>query len=128
MSSELTVEQARYGEVTVLTPVGRIDQETAEAFQTRLLGEIGATAGEAGHIALDFEGIEFITSLGLRALMIGAKEMRGAERRLVVANLTPIVREVFQISRFDRVIEVHDTLQDAVAAISPDAAAALAGA
>ncbi len=128
MASSLSVEQARYGNVTVLTPVGRIDQETAAEFQTRLMEEIGATAGEAGHVALDLGGIQFISSLGLRSLMIGAKEMRGADRRFVVANLSPLVREVFQISRFDRVIDVHDTLRGAVVAISADAATAYDGA
>lgn len=120
MPSSLTVDVARKGDVTIVTPVGRIDQETAADFQTRLMEGIRETLDGEGHVALNFEGVDFISSLGLRSLMIGVKKLRGADRRFVVAGLTPIVQEVFQISRFDRVIDVHDTLDGALATLASE--------
>ncbi len=117
MSSELTVDVARKGEVTVVSPVGRIDQETAADFQATLMDGIREIIDGDGHMVLNFAGVAFISSLGLRSLMIGAKELRAADRKFLIADLTPIVQEVFQISRFDRVIDVHDTLDDAMVAL-----------
>ena len=47
--------------------------------------------------------------------MIGAKESKASGGKLAVAELCPVVQEVFQISRFDKVIQTFDTVDDATA-------------
>jgi anti-anti-sigma regulatory factor len=56
--------------------------------------------------------------------MLAAKETRAAGGRIVLAALRPVVAEIFQISRFDMVFELHPSVREALAALSPDAAAA----
>jgi Anti-anti-sigma regulatory factor (antagonist of anti-sigma factor) len=74
-------------------------------------------------VVLDFSGVEYISSVGLRVLMIAARQMRERQSQLLVAALQSVVAEIFAISRFDRILTVTATLDDAMARCS---AAALA--
>ncbi len=117
----MNVQRAQYGDIAVLAVAGRLDQQTSESFQTTLLDAIG---DEQAGLVLDLSGLEYISSVGLRALMIGAKQSKAAGKSLSVAALQSVVKEVFQISRFDKVIATFDTTRDALAALSESAAAA----
>ena len=73
---------------------------------------------------LDFSGVDYISSVGLRVLMIAARQMRAAQGRISVAALQSVVAEIFTISRFDKVLVVQATLDDALAQASGAALAA----
>jgi anti-anti-sigma factor len=107
----LEITRSQNGDTVILTPSGRIDQDTSAAFQEALSGEI-ASAPPAS-VVVDFSAIEYISSVGLRALMIGAKESKASAGKLAVAALSPVVQEVFQISRFDKVIKTFETVENA---------------
>lgn len=76
-------------------------------------------------LVLDLSGLEYVSSAGLRCLMLAAKEARERKGRLIVAAMQPIVAEIFKISRFNLVFEVFATLREALASVSPQAAEAL---
>ena len=119
----MEITEAQFGDVIVLAPAGRLDQATTPEFQTTLLGIVGAR-GSA--VVIDFSGIPYISSVGLRALMIAAKQGKVANVPLAVAGLIPEVNEVFEISRFNFVVQIFDTVEAALTALSNDAAAAYA--
>lgn len=123
----METKQSRYGDVDLLAVSGRLDQDTAEDFQAKLEAAINGSTSEKPALVLDFGGVEYISSVGLRALMIGARAAKTKGGSFTMAALQPMVREVFQISRFDKVIETHDDVEAALAAISADAAAAYSG-
>jgi anti-anti-sigma regulatory factor len=54
--------------------------------------------------------------------MIAAKEVRARKGRFVAVALQPVVREIFEISRFTLVFDLFDSVQDALRALSPKAA------
>jgi anti-sigma B factor antagonist len=110
----LEIGERRDGNITVLQPVGRIDNETSADFQTRLLGLI---TPDGAAVLVDFAAVDYISSAGLRALMMGSKQSKAANGKLAVAALTPVVKEIFDISRFSFVVQVFDTIADAVAAL-----------
>jgi anti-anti-sigma factor len=116
------VTTRQFGSVAVVTPTGRIDQSSASALETAL-SPLWARPDIAS-LVLDFSGIEYISSVGLRVLMIAARQMRGRRARIAVTGLQSIVAEIFAISRFNTVLEVFPTVRDALAALSPEAAAA----
>ena len=66
----------------------------------------------------DFAGVEYVSSVGLRVLMLAAKQVTAQNGRIVIAALTPVVSEVFQISRFDLTFSVFDTLDSALVALA----------
>jgi len=48
--------------------------------------------------------------------MLAAKQARASGGTVMVAALQPVVREIFQISRFDKVIPCHPGVAEALAA------------
>ena len=118
------MNDARYADVVVARLAGRLDQETSDDVQQGLVALIEAETGPPC-VAIDLSGIEYISSVGLRALMVAAKKCKHAEGKLVVAALQPVVLEVFQISKFDKIIPIFDSLRDALASFSEAAAQAL---
>ncbi len=74
---------------------------------------------------MDFARLDYVSSVGLRALMVAAKKSRASGGKIAVAALTPVVREIFEISRFNFVIPVFADLRAALASMSVDAVAVL---
>ena len=83
-----------------------------------LLPLVSQAAERKAPLVLDFAGVDYISSVGLRVLMIAARQMRAAQAQLSVAALQSVVAEIFSISRFDKVLAVSATLEDALAQAS----------
>lgn len=111
----MQIEETRRGAILVLTPVGRIDNETGPAFQTRLLAEM---SGGGATILLDLSKVQYISSAGLHVLIAATKQSKALNGRLAVAALQPIVKEIFTISRLSHVVSIFDDVTAAVAAWS----------
>lgn len=65
---------------------------------------------------VDFAECAYVSSAGLRAVLIAAKTARKTDQRLILAGMNPIVREVFKVSAFDRMLAIEHDLATAVAA------------
>ena len=102
-------------DTVIAKPTGRIDHQSAKQFETALTPLVTEVGTRHGSLVLDFSAVEYISSVGLRVLMVAAKQMREAGAQLRVAALSGIVAEIFAISRFDRILTVTATLDDALA-------------
>lgn len=100
--------------IRVLSVQGRIDHQSAESFKVALAPYLPDCTATGKPLLLDFSGVEYISSVGLRELMIASKQVKANAGRLVIAGLQPVVNEVFQISRFYLVVKVADTVDAAV--------------
>jgi len=66
----------------------------------------------ANFILLDMSSVEFMDSSGLGALVSVMKYM-GAEKKIEITGLTPVVEKVFKLTRMDEVFRVHNSADDA---------------
>jgi len=98
---------------------GRIDHATADAFKAALAPHLAAVTAGRDRAVIDLAGVEYISSVGLRVLMLASKQVKAQGGALAVADLQPVVREIFEISRFNLVLEVFPTLREALAKLSP---------
>ena len=114
----------QFADTLVVSPTGRIDHRSAAELEAALLPMVAGAAQAKTPLVLDFSGVDYISSVGLRVLMIAARQMRAAPARLSVAALQSVVAEIFGISRFDKVLMVCTTLEDALAQSSDAALAA----
>jgi anti-anti-sigma factor len=114
----------QFADTTVATPAGRIDHRSAVELEAALLPLLAQAGERKGALVLDFSGVDYISSVGLRVLMIAAKQMRSAEAKFSVAALQSVVAEIISISRFDKILVVHATLEDALGHSSASALAA----
>src|SRR5579862_4843455 len=108
----------------VAVPVGRIDYSSAERLKQGLAPLLDGRGAASTALVLDFAGVEYICSVGLRVLMVAARQVRAQNGRIAVAALQPIVNEIFEISRFTHVLEIFPTMRAALEALSPTALAA----
>ena len=86
--------------------------------------QLDACTQEGAALVLDMSGLEYVSSAGLRCLMIAAKQAATRASRIVVASPQPVVAEILQISRFNLVLPVFGTTREALASVSPQAAQA----
>jgi anti-anti-sigma factor len=118
----------QYADVTVAAPAGRIDHAGAAVLEQALSPLLVQAGAAKNAVVLDFAGVEYISSVGLRVLMIAAKQMKGHGARIVIAAPTPVVAEILAISRFDRVLEIAPSVRKAIEWLSQKALTAyLAG-
>ena len=114
----------RFVDVVVVSPTGRVDQVTADGFKAGLAGFLARCAAGQDAIVLDLGGVEYVSSVGLRVLMLAAKQAKAQGGTVVVAALQPLVREIFDISRFSLVFETFGSVTDALQRVSTAALAA----
>jgi len=114
----------RLAEVVVAAPVGQIDHPNAQKLQEALAPLVEAAAAAKTALVLDFAGVEYISSMGLRVLMVAAKQMRGQSAVIAVAALQPVVEEIFDIARFKHVLQVFPSVRAALQELSAPALAA----
>jgi len=113
-----------FADVVVATPEGQIDHANAQTLQQALEPILKEPRAGSSALILDFSHVEYISSMGLRVLMMAAKQMRAKSSRIAVANLSPVVKEIFDIARFSNVTEVFPSVRSALERVSPTALAA----
>jgi stage II sporulation protein AA (anti-sigma F factor antagonist) len=101
--------------VLVLIPEGRLDSNTVAEAESDLLARI-----EPGdrRVVLDLAGLDYISSAGLRLVLLAAKRLKQAGGRLALCGLRPQIREVFEISGFVSILTVVGSRQEAEAVVA----------
>lgn len=113
----MEITHKRFNRVDLLAVAGRLDAASAPQFKQRLdsLFDQGRY-----RIVLDLSGLEYIASPGLRVLIEARKRARDLkitdlERGDVrIANLPPRIKEVFDLTGFTSLFEIHPDVTDAV--------------
>ena len=108
-------------DVVLAVPVGQIDHPNAQQLQQALTPILDDSSAGKTALVLDFAGVTYVSSMGLRVLMVAAKQMRSRSARMTVAALQPVVAEIFDIARFRHVVEVFPSVRDALQALSAPA-------
>jgi anti-anti-sigma factor len=106
----LEIDERVDGNVVIVQPEGKIDTLTAKAFETQLSGHV---VNGSGPLLVDMAGVEYVSSFGLRSLLIIAKQMAPLGRKFVLFGTNSSVIEVLRVSGFLRIIEVVDSEEQA---------------
>ena len=89
------------GCLTVI-PDGRLDTTTAP----QLEGELRTSLPGVTELVLDFTGLEYLSSAGLRVLL-GAQKMMNKQGSMVVRNVNATIMEVFDITGFADILTIE---------------------
>lgn len=95
---------------------GRMDIEGVGGIETRFAG---MTAAPRMAIIVDMSAVPFMSSIGIRALMMNAKAVGRRGGRFVILNPDPNVRSVLKSSSIDLLIPICDDLDEAIARVAP---------
>lgn len=111
----------RLSDVVVVAPTGQLDHANAQRLQEALASVLDGAGSRPSALLFDFSGVEYISSMGLRVLMVAAKQMRSQNARIAVAGLQPVVGEIFDIARFKHVLETFPSVRAALQQLSEPA-------
>ncbi len=96
----------------VLALEGRLDSNTSESLAQQLNTTID---GGQPNVVVDFSQLAYISSAGLRVLLMAAKRVKASKGALILCGMQEHIREVFEISGFLQILTVTDTQQEAEA-------------
>jgi anti-anti-sigma factor len=85
---------------------GRVYTATVNVFEEQVLAEFTQKHNEPYQIVLDLSETEYISSAGLRILLLCQKEAKKNNISLIVANLHPEVKSVFDMSGFSKLLTI----------------------
>ncbi len=95
--------------LSVVAVSGHIDAVTCSDLEGALDGLIDKGDNQ---IILDFSEVPYISSAGLRVLLVGAKKLYG-NGTLVLCALTEDVREILEMAGFENLMKIFDDLESA---------------
>ncbi len=96
--------------ILIVSVDGRIDTLSASEFQSRMEELLGC---DEKSVILDLEKLQYVSSAGLRAILVAAKYAGNMGKKLSCCSLQEMVRKVFDISGFTKMMQVFDSLQEA---------------
>ncbi|HAO32839.1 MAG TPA: anti-anti-sigma factor [Candidatus Competibacteraceae bacterium] len=107
----MEISEERHDGIVVVTPKGRIDSNTSASLERKLLALL-EPAGRG--VVIDFAAVDYISSAGLRVVLVLAKRLRGGKAALVLCQLNSLIQEVFTMSGFDKVLNIVPTRAEAL--------------
>jgi anti-anti-sigma factor len=99
--------------VLVLEPVGPIDSSNANEFTKQLLEVV---QGRKCSLILDLQRVKYVSSAGLRSLLIVAEELESLQKKLALCGLDAEVRRIFGITRLDELFSIFLSRSEAATA------------
>ncbi len=106
---EFTVDE--FGDVRAVRITGNLDTQTSAVAQEQLTQLIDNGAKK---VLVDFENLNYISSSGLRVLLVAAQRLEDTSGQLRICNPNTIVREVFDTSGFTEIIPVYGSQAEAL--------------
>jgi anti-anti-sigma factor len=110
----MKVTQSKQGTWTVLGLSGKIDHAGADELEAVLLPLMNG-----GAVALDFKGVDYITSSGFRVLMHAEREQDAKKGRLLLGNMSGAVRFIFDTAGLSQHFKIVHELSAVISAPGP---------
>ena len=111
----MELQTERFGDTLVAKTGERVDGANARDFQVALEAAIDTNDSA---VIIDLEQLSYISSAGLRVILLTAKSLRSRNANFAVCSLLDTIREIFEISGFDKIITIHDSRAEALADFS----------
>lgn len=109
------------GDVLIVRPVGRIDTNTSEELERWVAARLD---GGVRKLVVDMTTVDYISSAGLRVLLMTLKRLKGSGGQLVLAGLNTSVRQIFDLAGFSTMFAIEPDADRAVARLTGLAAGA----
>lgn len=111
----MEIREEQQDAVTVVTPIGRLDSTTSPTLDERLAAIV---AGGARRLVIDFSQVDYISSAGLRVMLVLAKKLKDGHGALALCGMPDPVREVFSLAGFLRLFAVETARPAAVTRVT----------
>jgi len=100
--------------ITVATLFGELDGRTAPVVQEQL----AALPRPQGRVLLDMSGVNYISSAGLRALLMLYRQMAANDGQVALSGLNESIKDVMAVTGFLEFFAAYDSLEEGLAALN----------
>lgn len=107
----IDVQEEQLDDVLILRFKGRLDAISSPTMEKKVFDKINAGQRK---LLLDFTGVEYLSSAGMRMLLSTTKKIKTLSGKLVVCNINSGVFDVLKMSGFDHVLEIAETELEAI--------------
>jgi anti-anti-sigma factor len=110
----MNIEPTELDKAVLLKVTGRMDAENAHEFEEACQRWI--TQG-AKHLIADLEGLQYVSSMGLRCFLAVAQKLQSASGSLILCGLHGLPRQVFEMTRLIGLFPVFETTEQALSTL-----------
>ncbi|HTV38015.1 MAG TPA: STAS domain-containing protein [Xanthobacteraceae bacterium] len=111
----MEIQKERVGDAYVVTATGRLDGIYSTAF-AKEVGEL--ITGENPKILIDFAEIDFVTSAGIRAVLLLMNKAKASGAAFALCGVNEQVREILDASGLATIIPIHPGRPEGLIALS----------
>jgi anti-anti-sigma factor len=109
MDGLVSIKEEAQGDVLILRMSGRLDAVSSPIAERKVFDYINNGQHK---LLLDFSGIDYLSSAGMRMLLSVTKKLKTLSGKLVLFSVTTNVMDVLKMSGFDHVLEMTQTEED----------------
>ncbi|MDR2743224.1 MAG: STAS domain-containing protein [Treponema sp.] len=99
----MTITKDQAGEKLTISLEGRLDTTTAPELQEQFIPEFD----KVKHIQLDFKQLIYVSSAGLRVLLLGEKTAKAKGGTMSIINVSSEIQEIFEMTGFSEVLTIE---------------------
>ena len=110
----LSLQTERAERAVIVCPVGRVDGSNVGALESAIQEQLAA--GEKT-LVFDFTGLSYISSAGLRVLLVTARRIQAEGGKTLFCGLAEHIAHVFEISGFTNLLTICQSRSEALAAL-----------
>ncbi|MFO7820001.1 MAG: STAS domain-containing protein [Halanaerobacter sp.] len=106
----MKIEVKKIGNIKIISLIGDLDGSSASKVRENLISHINRDS----KLVFDMSQCEYISSVGLRVLLIVSKKLKSKGSKGVLAGLVEEVKNVMEITGFDHMLSSYETIDEAI--------------
>ncbi len=99
----MTLTEIKNDDHSMIRVEGKVDTNTAPQLQAKIL----QCFQKSNHLVIDMEECPYMSSAGLRALLLGQKTASSKGGSMKLIHVGEVVMKIFSVSRFDKVLTIE---------------------
>lgn len=107
----VSIKEEIKGDILILRLRGRLDAISSPCVEIKIFEHVNDAKCK---LLLDFSGIDYLSSAGLRMLLSITKKIKALSGRVILFSITQNVMEILKMSGFDHVLEIALTEEESV--------------
>ncbi len=107
----MNITHVKEGEITIVTVNGHLDANTAPVADKTIKKILKR---DCLRMIFDFSTMGYLSSGGLKVILGATKELRRKDGQIVLCSLPNLVREIFEVSGFNSLIPITDTVESGI--------------
>jgi len=107
----MEIKKEKRNNITCLRIEGCLDASNSSIAEKNVLDTVAA---EGANLIIDLSELQYISSAGLRVILVIAKDIKAKNGKIVLCSMAEGVKKVFEISGFTSIFDIQDNIEAAL--------------